>query len=57
MLTGPQQEEADEWIVVESQYNIKKGQPTREVLEKDQVLVNTNWELKRLIRHYKEALG
>jgi hypothetical protein len=35
MLTGPQQEEADEWTVVESQYDIEKGQPPREVLEKD----------------------
>jgi hypothetical protein len=57
MLTGPQQEEADEWTVVESQYDIEKGQPPREVLEKDQVLVDTDWELERLIRHYEEAPG
>jgi hypothetical protein len=57
MLTGPQQEDADEWTVVESQYDIEQGQHSRIIREKDQVLVDTDWELERMIRHYDKAPG
>jgi hypothetical protein len=64
MITGSQEEDAEEWTVVHGQYQVERRDDvlsvetgTTDIREEGQVLVDADWELERLIRHYEEASG